>query len=217
MTEQTSSYTLEPFPNGKNHRMAWPAARRNYLQKAATAFNNTIDRTGLIYYLVEYEVFHDISFQMCHLDGIDEWKAFEPFKKPDYEAFYNGHNGSRRHDEGGYRHAFDLWNKCEAALISFTSKFLSSMDEVALGAIGPANARLSMTLREMMHRLEVRFGEITAGELRAERAKLRAPILSLAHFDKHLEMQATIHLLLQDNDVATCENEKIFDFQDSLA
>ncbi len=71
MTEQTSSYTLESFPNGKNYRMAWPAARRNYLQKAATAFNNTIDRTGLIYYLVEYEVFHDISFQMCHLDGID--------------------------------------------------------------------------------------------------------------------------------------------------
>jgi hypothetical protein len=94
--------------------------------------------------------------------------------------------------------------------------FLDSLDEVAQGAIGTPQVRLMMPLRDMFHALDTRFGFITAGELRKERAKLRIATTSLAKFDTLLETQASIHLLLEDNDCPTSDNEKIFTLQDSL-
>jgi hypothetical protein len=143
----------------------------------------------------------------------DEFILFAPIKKPNWDDFYDRSN---YHDGPGYNHAYDGWDKQESAVSKFTAKFLSSLDEVALGAIGPANQRLIMPLRDMFHALDTRFGFITSGELRKERSKLRVPVQSLSKFDQLLETHASVHLLLEDNDVPTCENEKIFTLQDAL-
>ena len=214
MTETTNSYTLEPFPGGKPHRLAWPMARRMYISRSMTAHNNTIDRTGILFYLVEGKEFENMSFMM-HRDEEEEIKTFKPPKNPNYLDYWN--KKGDWHDSEMYKHDYDLWNKCEVALCSFTAKFLGSLDDVALGAAGPANTRCTMPLRDIFHNLDERFGTITSGELRAERNKLKLPILSLAKFDKHLENHATIHLLLEDNFIKICDNEKIFTLQDSLA
>ena len=59
MTDKT--YTLEAFPGDKPHRLAWPMARRMYIARAMTALNNTIDRTGIVFYLIDRKEFEGIS------------------------------------------------------------------------------------------------------------------------------------------------------------
>lgn len=180
-----------------------------------TAHNNGTDRTGLLYFLVDHNEFSDLSFKILDVSesGEDEFILFSPIKKPNWDDFYNRNNS---HNGAGYNHAYEGWDKQETAVAKFTAKFLSSLDEVALGAIGPPDSRIIMPLRDMFHALDSRFGFITSGELRKERTKLRIPIQSLSKFDQLLETHASVHLLLEDNDVPTCENEKIFTLQDAL-
>lgn len=230
MTE-TNNLNLESFPGTKSHRLAWPSARRNYIAKAIIAFNNGTDHTGLLYYLLEYQEFTTLAFKIHptydESDGETEggkeaqfkdgFKTFSPSKRPNWDAYYSSDSDSNRtHDGATYKHYYDIWDKQETTLQKFTASFLDSLDEVALGAIGPPDQRIIMPLRDMFHALDTRFGFITTGELRKERAKLRVPTTTLAKFDSLLETHAAIHLLLEDNDVPTCDNEKIFTLQDAL-
>ena len=220
MTEQATTFTLEPFPGAKEHRLAWPMAKRMYKARAMTAVNNTVDRTGLLFYLIEGNEFDKMSYLMRHDEDDEEdesIKVFVPLKRPVFAKYYHGEGEDSWHDSAAYKHDFDIWNKMENALSSYTAKFLASLDEVSLGAIGTDDERLVMPLRDMFHALETRFGCITSGELRVERAKLRTPLLSLAKFDKHLAQQDSVHMLLEDNGVEICENERIFVLQDSLS
>ena len=85
MTEQATTFTLEPFPGAKEHRLAWPMAKRMYKARAMTAVNNTVDRTGLLFYLIEGNEFDKMSFLMRHDEDDeedDEIKTFSPKKRP---------------------------------------------------------------------------------------------------------------------------------------
>ena len=208
MTEtNNNNYNLEAFPGSKSHRLAWPMARRKLISKAMMAYNNGHDRTGLLYFLLEFHEFKDLSFKMHPIDDNED------------EAYYENPEDEDRpgqHDGASYKHFFDVWDRQETAVQKFTARFLDSLDEVAQGALGPPDALIVMPLREMVAALDRRFGNITSGELRKERAKLRTPVTSLAKFDLLLETHAAVHLLLEDNDTPTCDNEKIFSLQDAL-
>jgi hypothetical protein len=227
MTENTNNFNLESFPGSKSHRLSWPTARRNYIAKAMIAHNNGTDNTGLLYYLLEHEEFSNLAFKIhpnYDEEGDEresgssrEFNTFSPCKRPNWDNFFiTDTEGNRTHDGATYKHKYEIWDRQEITLQKFTANFLDSLDEVALGAIGPADQRMIMPLRDMFHALDTRFGFITTGELRKERAKLRIPTTTLSKFDSLLETHASIHLLLEDNDIPTSDNEKIFTLQDAL-
>jgi hypothetical protein len=224
MTENNNNnYNLDAFPGSKSHRLAWPMARLKLISKAMKALNNGTDRTGLLYFLLEFHEFEELAFKMHPIDdNADEEEQiiiFSPQKKPVWNSFYDNPDSEEdlgTHDGASYKHFFDIWDRQETALQKFTAKFLDSLDEISQGALGPPDLLMIMPLREMVASLDRRFGNITSGELRKERAKLRTPTTTLAKFDHLLETHASVHLLLEYNDTPTCDNEKIFSLQDAL-
>ena len=156
MSNQSSTYNIESFPGAKSHRLAWPTARRNYISRAMIAHNNGTDNTGLLYYLVETQEFDHLAFQLypvfdeigcdeiiCDSEGpkskSKDFVTFTPQKRPNWDSYFStdadGNQGP--HDTATYNHFFNTWDRQELALQKFTAKFLESLDEVALGAIGP--------------------------------------------------------------------------------
>ena len=94
-----------------------------------TAVNNTVDRTGILFYLVEGSEFEKMSFIVRHDEDDEEdgeIKTFSTKKSPLHSNYYSGEGKNTWHDSAGFKHDFDIWNKMECALSYYTAKFLAS-------------------------------------------------------------------------------------------
>jgi hypothetical protein len=232
MSEIKHNFSINAFPGSKTHGLAWPAMKRHLIDVARGIYINTQDHLGIVAYLVNEAKYSEIHF-MYHgrlptsgtssptssMSSLSISASTSPAvkkytfpKMPDQTNF----DLTKKDVLNQYKFLMKNWQEEVNAVEIFRAKLLAALDEIALSALGTADERVNLQLREIYEGLDLRFSTIFNSDLRRELKRIRDPIATITNFDSVIKLHTDIHQLCEDQNTPLSENQKIIELQSSL-
>jgi hypothetical protein len=222
MYEMKNNFTINAFPGSKTHGLAWPAMNRHLIDVARGIYVNTQDHLGIVSYLVNEAKYSEIHF-MDHgrpptpgnqsptssLSSLSLSASTSPAVKkytfprmPDQVDF----DLSKKDELTQYKFLMKNWQEETNAVENFRAKLLNAIDEIALSALGTADERVNLKLREIYEGLDLRFSTISNSDLRRELKRIRDPIATITNFDSVIKLHTDVHQLCEEQNTPLSEN-----------